>query len=142
MKYNTINEVEAKSAQVKLDYHIARGNIIEITRKSPKRSLSQNDYLHVLLGIVAIDYHDTIEHVKLEFYKKLYNKDIFEITHENKKGSRVAYRSSADLDSAEMTLSIERLRNGYSKDEGCYLPEPHEDLTIYENEIAKQRKWL
>lgn len=142
MLYNLNNPHELKAAQVKLDFLAAKGEKVEITRKSPKRSLKQNSYLHVLLGLVALDYHDTIEFVKLEIYKKLYNKDLFETVKDNKGGKRTAYRSTADLTDAEMALSIERLRNGYAKDQGVYLPDANEDLTAYENEIEKYRKWL
>jgi hypothetical protein len=142
MLYNLNNPTELKAARVKLEFLAGKGEKVELTRKSPKRSLKQNSYLHVLLGIVALDYHDTIEYVKLELYKKLYNRDIFETVKENKGGTRVAYRSSSELTDKEMALSIERLRNGYAKDQGCYLPDANEDLTVYENEIEKYKRWL
>jgi hypothetical protein len=142
MLYNLKNSIEEKAARVKLDFLISKGETVEITRKSPKRTLQMNKYLYVLLGIVALDYCDTVEYVKLELYKKRYNKDIFETVKENKDGKRVAYRSSADLTTAEMALSIERLRDGYAKDAGVYLPDANEDLTAYENEIEKHKRWL
>lgn len=142
MLYNLKNSIEEKAARVKLDFLASKGETVEITRKSPKRSLQINKYLHVLLGIVALDYHDTIEYVKLEIYKKLYNKDIFETVKENKTGSRTAWKSSSELTTAEMALSIERLRNGYARDNGLYLPDANEDLTCYENEIEKAKRWL
>ena len=48
-------------------------------------------------------------------------------------------RSSADLDSAEFALTIDRFRNWASAQCGIYLPSPDEDRLIQLMEIEIER---
>ena len=43
--------------------------IVELTEKKPQRSRAQNSYLHLLLGELALQTGNTIEWVKVEYYK-------------------------------------------------------------------------
>lgn len=53
-------------------------------------------------------------------------------------------RSSAELDTEEMSVSIERFRNFASSEVGIYLPSPNErELLIYmQQEIERNKEFL
>lgn len=106
---------------------------VELKKKHTQRSLSQNSYLHVLLGYFASEFGYSKEEVKFRFFKLHCNRDIFETERINKRGQKVTHiRNSSELDKAEMTLAIERFRNYSSSECGLYLPEPREnDMIIF-----------
>ena len=100
----------------------------ELKEKKPIRSRKQNAYLYVLLGYFASEYGCSLDEAKVDFYKRAANREIFEITYVNKKGKEIkTLRSSATLDSREMTLTIERFRNWASAVADIYLPAPNEE---------------
>ena len=116
----------------------------EIKVKNPKRTLKQNSYLHLILGYFATEFGYTLDEVKVEFFKKLVNSSIFYAERINRRGERVRYlRSSKDLDTAEMTICIERFRN-YSSANGLYLPSPNEEeaLLYAEQQIENMKEYL
>ena len=119
--------------------------LVECREVKPRRTSAQNRYLHVILGEFALQYGETIEYVKQEIFKRHYNADIFVTKRTDKIAGPVEIlRSSTDLDTAEMTLAIERFRNGASRDAGIYLPEPHETewLAAIEREMQYRQEWL
>ena len=94
----------------------AESAIVELTEKKPQRSRAQNSYLHLLLGELALQTGNTIEWVKVEYYKKECNRDLFVTRRADKMlGTAEVLRSSADLTTDEMTLSIERLKKWASE---------------------------
>lgn len=115
MKYNTAIKEEKENAKKYFEKLVASESLVEIKKISRTRSLRQNSYLHLLLGAFGDHFGYTIEESKL-IYKEV-NKDIFYY----KKKDRVFIRSSADLDSKEMTKSIDHFRD-VSAEQGCELP--------------------
>ena len=86
--------------------------IVDIKKKHPKRSLPQNAYLHLILGWFALEYGCTIEEAKLDFYKRKANYQLYVTKKTNKRGEDFeSVRSSKELTTEEMTLSIDRFRN-------------------------------
>lgn len=145
MWYDGNNELHASQARLRLEKMIANGKVFELTEKKPKRSLSQNAYLHVIIGYFAAQTANTLEWVKREYYKKLVNPDTFIRTKEDRFMGSVEYlRSSADLDTAEMTLSIDRFRNWSAAEAGIYLPAPDEErlLQLAQMEIERNKDFL
>ncbi|MEC4051129.1 hypothetical protein OX284_016965, partial [Flavobacterium sp. SUN046] len=118
----------------------------ELKEKKPKRSISQNNYLHLILSWYALEYGETLEYVKQEVFKKQINKDIFEYEYINKKTGeiRTEYKSTANLDTGQMTTAINRFRNYASKEAGIYLPEPKDlsELQYIENQIKNNEQYL
>ena len=109
MIYNLSSPLDVQNAKTRLELLIKRGCIVELTEKKQKRSLNQNAYLHLLLGYFASQTGNTLEWVKQQYYKKLCNPDLFIGEREDLFLGRVKYvRSSADLRTDEMNLSIER----------------------------------
>lgn len=115
MKYNTAIKGEKENAKKYFEKLVDSESLVEIKKISRTRSLRQNSYLHLLLGAFGDHFGYTIEEAKL-IYKEV-NKDIYYY----KKKDRVFIRSSADLDSKEMTKSIDHFRD-VSAAQGCDLP--------------------
>lgn len=116
------------------------GKIVELTEKKPRRSLPQNKYLHVILAYFGTQTGNTLEWVKQQYYKKLVNPDLFIREKEDKYLGKIkVLRSSADLDTAEMSLSIERFRNWAAQEAGIYIPSADEAILIQQMEIEIER---
>lgn len=107
--------------------------VVELKEKHASRTLPQNSYLHLILGYFAAEYGCSREEAKVDFYKRTCNRDLYEREKTNKRGKNVTYlRSSAELTTEEMSLSIDRFRNFASSEAGIYLPSPNEhQMLIY-----------
>lgn len=117
----------------------------EIVRKSKNRTLSQNAYLHLILGFFGCEYGCSLDEVKVDYYKRACNRDLFEQKKINKKGVEVTcLRSSKDLTTSEMALSIDRFRNWSSSVAGIYLPAANENqMLIYaQQEIERNKEFI
>lgn len=144
MQYDGNNSLHVEQARTRLEQLIKNKKVFELTEKKPKRSLSQNRYLHTILGFFACETGNTLEWVKQQYFKKLVNPAIFIREKEDKYlGTTKVLRSSADLDTAEMTTAIERFRN-WASAEGIYLPSPDEEriLQLMEIEIERNKHYL
>lgn len=140
MLYNFSNPLDVQNARVRLEHLISRQCTAELTEKKPKRTLSQNSYLHLLLGYFASQTGNTLEWVKQQYYKKLCNPDLFIGEIEDRFLGRIKYvRSSADLRTDEMNLSIERFRNWSASEVGIYLPEPTNEAEIRALQVEVER---
>ena len=78
--------------------------------------------------------------VKFRFFKLECNREIFVITKEGKLGEIETVRSSADLDSAEMTKAIERFRN-WAGIRGINLPAPDDYAFLEHIRIEESRQY-
>lgn len=119
--------------------------VVEVRKKQPNRTLAQNSYLHLLLGYFASETGYSVEEVKIDIFKRICNRDIFEKEVTNKKGKTIrTLRSSADLSTTEMSLAIERFRNYSSSQSGIYLPSPNEkEFLIYvQQEIERNNGFI
>ena len=140
MVYNLSNPLDVQNAKTRLELLIKRGCIVELTEKKQKRSLNQNAYLHLLLGYFASQTGNTLEWVKQQYYKKLCNPDLFIGEREDLFLGRVKYvRSSSDLRTDEMNLSIERFRNWSAAEAGIYLPEATSEAEIAALQVEVER---
>lgn len=146
MLYNLSNPLQREQFKARSAMLLDKSNgIVELTEKKPRRSNQQNAYLHVILGYFAMETGNTLEWVKQQYFKKLVNADIFIREQEDKwLGRMKVLRSSAELDSSEMTTAIDRFRNWASSEAGVYLPSANEDemLALMEVEIARYKQYL
>ena len=138
MIFNASNEFDIQRAKERLGYLIDKKKTFEITEKKPKRTYSQNNYIHLLFAWFALEYGETPEYVKQEIFKKLVNPQIFLTEYVNYKTGEVreAWRSTADLNTKEMTIAIDNFRDYASKEAGIYLPTPDDLISL--NEIERQ----
>lgn len=146
MKYDLKNKEEEDKAREYFESLVRQRCIVDITRKFNRRTFSQNNYLHLLLSYCALQYGETLEYFKQVIWKQIINRDIFEDQYVNRINGdiRTEWRSSADLDSKQMTLAIDRLLSWAPKELGIQLPTPNdtEYLRLVENEIERNRKYL
>lgn len=146
MLYDLKNPLQREQIKTRFAMLLEKSNsIVELTEKKPRRSDQQNKYLHVILGYFAVETGHTLEWVKQQYFKKFVNAEIFIREQEDKYLGKIKIlRSSADLDSAEMTTAIDRFRNWASAEAGVYLPTANEDelLSLMEVEIARYKQYL
>ncbi len=140
MIYDTSNPLGKANFLLRAKKLAESGKVIELTEKKPRRSLPQNKYLHVLLAYFGTQTGSTLEWVKQQYYKKLVNPDLFIREKEDKYLGKIkVLRSSADLDTSEFSLSIEKFRNWASQEAGIYLPSADEYIIIQQMEIEIER---
>ena len=145
MIYNTSNPLDKANFLLRAKKLAESGVIVDLTEKKPRRSLPQNKYLHVILAYFGTQTGNTLEWVKQQYYKKLVNPDLFIREKEDKYLGRIkVLRSSADLDMAEMSLSIDRFRNWSAQEAGVYIPAADEAILIQqmEREIERSKEFL
>lgn len=142
MIYNLANEFEVLKFKEKVAKLLSEQATVELKKVYPKRSLAQNNYLHLLLGYFGSEYGLSIEEVKLDIFKRICNPDLFKRTGMNKKGLRIEFlRSTAELSTAEMTTAIERFRNWSSAVAGIYLPSANEqEFLIHIRQVIEENK--
>lgn len=140
MIYDTSNPLDKANFMLRAKKLAESGKVIELTEKKPRRSLPQNKYLHVILAYFGAQTGNTLEWVKQQYYKKLVNPDLFIREKEDKYLGRIkVLRSSADLDTSEFSLSIERFRNWAAQEAGIYIPSADEAILIQKMEIEIER---
>lgn len=140
MVYDTSNPLDNANFLLRAKKLAESGKIVELTEKKPRRSLPQNKYLHVILAYFGTQTGNTLAWIKERYYKVLINPDIFIRQKDDKFLGKTQYlRSSADLDTAEMSLSIERFRNWAAQEAGIYIPSADEAILIQQMEIEIER---
>ena len=128
--YRTLNLIE-KGAKVEL-------------RELTGRSKAQNSYLHLVLGVVAMDTGNTLAFTKDVYFKKLVNPDVFCVMKDDRIMGKVqVLRSSRDLTIEEMSMCIDRFKR-WAADNGIYIPEPEdaERLKDIEMEMGRMKSYL
>lgn len=144
MLYDTSNPLQRESLLTRAQSLACRGVIVELTEKKLRRSTQQNKYLHVILAYFGCEIGETMDYVKMNYFKLYCNKDIFVREREDKHIGKIrVIRSSAELDSAEMTTAIERFRN-WAASEGVYIPSPEDErmIQLMEIEINRNREFV
>ena len=137
MIFNLSNHYEIPKFKKYVNRLFKERAIVEVKKKLPNRTLAQNSYLHLLLGY--------FDEAKVDFYKRICNRDLFERKTINKAGKEVTYlRSSAELTTGEMTLSIDRFRNWSTAQAGIYLPaaNEHQMLIYAQQEIERNKEFI
>lgn len=145
MIFNLGNPYELEKYKEYVNTLYSKRAVVEVKEKKHNRTLKQNAYLHVILSYFACEYGCSVEEAKLDFYKRLCNKDVFLRQHTNKNGLKVStVRSTSELDTFEMTNTIERFRNWASATAGIYLPSPRENdfLVHCQQVIEKHRNYI
>lgn len=145
MIFNLANEYELDKYKEYVNTLYKKKAVVEVKEKRSNRTLKQNSYLHLLISYFASEYGCTFEEAKLDFYKRTCNREIFVRQKENKYGKVVEnVRSSSDLDTKEMTTSIERFRNWSASQAGIYLPSANENEFIVhcQQEIERNREFI
>lgn len=129
MLYLIQDEYSKAKCIARFQYLLEHAVLVELT-DATKRSSAQNNYLHCLLGVVAMYVGESLEYVKQEIYKRMVNPELYVVEKDNKAlGHIVTLRSSRDLNKEEMSLSIDRFRK-WAAEQGIYTPSPDDLATI------------
>lgn len=115
---------------------------IELKKYYPKRSNKQNGFLHFLCAYFAHQYGCTAYEAKQVFLKEYACPLTFKVEKEIR-GEKVTYfRSTADLNTAEMASVIKNFI-AWSNYHGIMLPEPTDDIAIRcaEREMESSTGW-
>ena len=132
MIYNPSNEFELQKAKKRFDWLISKNKKFELKEVRKRRTFKQNRYLHLILGLFSVELGYTLEESKI-IYKRL-NPEIYKYT----KNDQVFLRSSAKLNTKELSITIDKFRNYSNSELGIYLPEANE--TAYLNELEEELK--
>ena len=143
MTYDFKIELDLLKADARWEALKRKGAVVDLTEKKT-RTLNQNSYVHLIIGVVAMETGNTIEYVKEHYFKRLVNPDLFVRSKVDRFIGRTEYlRSSAELSKEEMTQAIDKFRN-WAATEGWYLPSPDDKtlLQSVEYQMGKQRQYL
>ena len=143
MQYNLATDLDQERFVNRANALLQKGVVVELTEKT-FRSPNQNRYLHLLIGVVAMDTGVGLEYAKREYFKKLVNKDLFVIKKSDRFAGEIEdLRSSADLTIEEMSMAIDRFKRwGYEN--GFYMPSPDDTslLKAIEIEMGRLKMYL
>lgn len=141
MLFDLSNPYDCERAKTRLQSLIDKHSpSVELTERK-QRSDPQNRYLHVCIGIVAMETGNTMDYVKRCYFKAHCNADLF-VTgrYDTRLQQNVrTLKSSRDLSTEDMTTAIERFRN-WAATEGWYIPTPEEEYMIRQAEIEINRR--
>lgn len=145
MVYDLNNPYDADKFRKRVAELLHRGGGVELRRIHQQRTMAQNRYLHLILGYFASEFGLSMDEVKVDYFKRTVNADIFKAKRVNRKGREVGYlRSTAELDTGEMTTAIERFRNWSASVAGLYLPSANEQeaLLWVQKQIENDKDYL
>ncbi len=138
MLYDLTSEMQRKSFLARIDNLIEKGAVVEMTEKA-FRSPNQNRYLHLLIGVVAIETGNTLEDAKTYYFKKVVNSDLFQVYVKDNMGNTIdRLRSTAELTKEEMSIAIDRFKR-WGAENGIYMPNPEDIHLLKEIEVEMGR---
>ena len=143
MVYDLSSDFQWKSFLARIDNLIEKGAVVELTEKA-FRSPNQNRYLHLLIGVVAIETGNTLEDAKKWYFKETCNPDLFHVQHRDKMGNCIDHiRSTAELTKEEMSTAIDRFKR-WGAENGIYMPNPDDAslLKAIEIEMGRMKSYL
>lgn len=136
MKYNLKQQIDLNKAKTRFEQLVEKGAKIELKEIRPTRSLPQNAYLHVCLSLYGIHFGYTLNEAKTDLKRN------YGLVYE-KEGKKYL-RSTANLDSKELTEFIEYIRDVAGAN-GCYIPTSEEYLQnkfAIDREIEQNKNYL
>lgn len=143
MIYDTTKIFDAQRCFERIKFLIEKGRPVEVIDKSI-RSLSQNSYLHLIIGALAMETGNTLEYTKQEYFKRACNPDIFVIEKDDPILGHVTFlKSSKTVSREDMSRAIDRFKT-WARGFGYTLPEPEdkEILQMIQIEMGRQSHYL
>jgi hypothetical protein len=122
MIYDLSSESDRLRLKIYSDKLTRKGALVEL-KEVTRRSLGQNNYLHLTIGWFGNNFGYTMDEAKL-LYKYL-NKDLYFY----EKDGNTFYRSSSSLTKDELKQSIDRFRD-YSASLDFYLPSSEDQVYL------------
>ena len=138
MIYDLSSDFHKKAFLARVDNLLEKGAVVELTEKA-FRSPNQNRYLHLLIGVVALETGNTLEDVKREYFKRMINPDIFMSYKTDTRGNSIAvYRSTTAVSKEELSTAIDRFKL-WGHQNGIYMPNPDDASLLKQIEIEMGR---
>lgn len=142
--YDTSNPLDKANFVLRAKKLAESGKIVELAEKKPRRTLSQNNFLWLCLSYWGCQTGYTKEEAEI-IYKNV-NRELY-YTHKVIAGVEIEYiRHTYELDTEEMTASIEKWRNWSAMNDACpvYIPSPEDYQLIQqmEVEISKNNEFI
>ena len=143
MLYDLSSDFQRKAFLARVDNLMEKGAVVEMTERA-FRSPNQNRYLHLLIGVVAIETGNTLEDAKTFYFKKVVNPDLFQVYVKDNMGNTIAvYRSTAAVSKEEMSTAIDRFKR-WGAENGIYMTNPDDAslLKAIEIEMGRMKSYL
>ena len=143
MVYDLSSDFQRKAFLARVDNLMEKDAVVELTEKA-FRTPNQNRYLHLLLGVVAMETGNTLEDVKREYFKRMVNPDIFMSYNTDTRGNSIAvYRSTTAVSKEELSTAIDRFKR-WGAENGIYMPNPDDAplFTAIENDMGRMKSYL
>mgnify|MGYP002519981192 CR=1 FL=1 len=143
MTYDLSKELDRQRFQARAAILAKRGAAVELSERA-FRSRNQNNYLHLLIGVVAMETGTTLPYCKEVYFKRLANKDLFvSVRRDQYAGEVEILRSSTDLTKEEMSLAIDRFKR-WAYEQGIAIPEQGDDELLKEAmiEMGRNRAYI
>lgn len=141
-------DLEKDHVRRRLEQLIESGQPFELTNVK-KRSLSQNNYLHLGLSYLALELGYTLEYTKLRLFKLTWCKETFLVEKTSNKTGEIFtdIRSTASLNKEEMSHVIGILIEKAMLVCGVRLPDPsdllyQEEMIQIAQEVYNNQKYL
>ena len=131
MKFDLSKDIDIKKADAYFDKLKRDGARIDLKKVLNRRTINQNSYLHVCLGYFCLHTGYSIDESK-----ELFAGILPEMMRYSKNGHTFR-RSTSDLDTKEMTILIDTIRNVCAEELGVYVPDSEEYL-IHRFDIEKE----
>jgi hypothetical protein len=131
------NSLDKKKAETYFNTLLSNNKKIELKEIKPKRTITQNKYLHVCITLFAIEFGYTLDESKTLLKREC----SFMYYHKN---NMLFLKRTRDMQTDELTKFIEYIRN-YAVSLGCYIPsadEYKENSYVIDKEINKNREYL
>lgn len=138
MQYDLTCNFQRQAFLSRVESLMERGCVVELNEKT-FRSKGQNNYLHLLIGVVAMETGNTLDYCKEMYFKRLCNADLFVTTKMDKYAGAVeVIRSTATLTKEEMSTAIDRFKR-WGAENGIYMPAPGDESLLREIAIEMGR---
>lgn len=143
MTYDLSAELDRVRFRARCAHLEGKGAAVELTEHTCRTS-SQNRYLHLLIGLVAMEVGEPVEYVKEQHFKRLCNADIFVVKKTDRYAGEVeTLRSTSGLTKEETTVAIDRFKR-WGRLQGWAMPDAGdtEVLRQLEVEMLRRKGWM
>ena len=135
-KYDLSKPIRISQFEKRIKALMAKNCFVEL-REITIRSLSQNNYLHLILSFYGLEFGYSLNYVKRNIFKALINPTMFIVEKVNEKNGEV-YKdllSTSEISKTDMIIAIDRFKDHSAKG-GLVLPDPSN--LIYLRDIAEE----
>ena len=144
MFFDLSNEMHSKQFALRVQRLQQKGAMVELVEKS-LQTHRQNNYLHLLIGAVALETGTTLEYAKEYYYKRSANAALYVVRRRDELlgGEVETVRSQRDLTREEIAFSIDRFKL-WADTNGIYLPDEADEVALREInlQMAIAKKYL